>query len=399
MSQKTISSFSSPRFHEGDKTEDCSHILVSPVLKRRDRDAFLRLPFRIFNGDPAWIPPILIERKGHCSRRNPFFSHAIGESWIAWRSGVPVGRISAHIDHLYLERYGDDTGFFGMIEAVDDPAVFHALFAHAEKWLLDHGMRKVLGPFNYSINQECGLLVEGFGIPPSIMMGHCPPYYPLRVEELGYSKAKDLLAYRIQANFPAPSFLSSLQARYADRIRMRTLDNRLFFKDLQIIRDIYNDAWSGNWGFVPFTEEEFRELGSAMRFLVPPDYVRIAEVDGEPAAMMVLFPNLNEAIRDLNGRLFPLGWLKLLWRLKVCGLQSGRVPLMGVRRRFQSSMLGAALSFMMITSIQASGLKRGIKEVEMSWILEDNPGMIKIIESIGGTCYKRYRIYEKVMAN
>jgi len=312
---------------------------------------------------------------------------------------VPVGRISAHIDHLYLERYGDDTGFFGMIEAVDDPAAFRALFAQAEKWLLDRGMRKVLGPFNYSINQECGLLVEGFGIPPSIMMGHCPSYYPLRVEELGYSKAKDLLAYRIQADFPAPSFLGALQARYADRIRMRTLDKRLFFEDLQIIRDIYNDAWSGNWGFVPFTEEEFREVGSAMRFLVPPDYVRIAEVDGEPAAMMVLFPNLNEAIRDLNGRLFPLGWLKLLWRLKVCGLQSGRVPLMGVRRRFQSSMLGAALSLMMITSIQASGLKRGIREVEMSWILEDNPGMIKIIESIGGTCYKRYRIYEKAMAN
>ncbi len=312
---------------------------------------------------------------------------------------MPVGRISAHIDHLRLERYGDDTGFFGMLDAVDDPSVFRALFAHAERWLLDHGMRRVLGPFNYSINQECGLLVEGFGIPPSVMMGHCQPYYPLRVEELGYSKAKDLLAYHIQTDFPVHSALASLQARYADRIRMRTLDKRLFFKDLQIIRDIYNDAWSGNWGFVPFTEEEFREVGSAMRFLVPPDYVRIVEVDGEPAAMMVLFPNLNEAIKDLDGRLFPIGWLKLLWRLKVSGLKSGRVPLMGVRRRYQNSMLGATLSLMMITSIQSSGLARGIREVEMSWILEDNSGMIKIIESIGGTCYKRYRIYEKALGN
>jgi hypothetical protein len=171
-----------------------------------------------------------------------------------------------------------------------------------------------------------------------------------------------------------------------------------FATELALIRDIYEDAWENNWGFIPFTAAELKELGRSLRFLVPPELVRFAEVDGEPAAMMVVFPNINEAIRDLNGRLLPIGWLRLLWRLKVAGVKTIRIPLMGVRRRFQNSRLGAALALMLITSLQQEALRRGVETAEMSWILENNEGMNHINEAIGGVPYKRYRIYEKALA-
>lgn len=356
---------------------------------------FLHVPWSVYERDSAWIPPLILERREHLSPRNPYFRHARVRTWIARRAGRPVGRISAQVDRLHLARYDDATGFFGLLEAQDDPEIFRALFATAEGWLREQGMRQVRGPFNFSINEECGLLVEGFDTPPVIMMGHALPYYAKRVAEQGYDPVQDLLAYRIRTDFPAPPELERLAARVAPRVKLRPMDRRNFRADLAIIRDIFEDAWSGNWGFIPFTDEEFTALGKNLKMLVPADLVRIAEVDGEPAAMMVVFPNLNEAIRDLNGRLFPLGWLKLLWRLKVRGLKTGRVPLMGVRRRFQNSRLGAVLALMMITSLQPAVRRRGMQEAEMSWILESNKGMRSIIESLGGWPYKRYRIYEK----
>lgn len=371
---------------------------ILTVYGRRERRQFLDLPRSLYAQDSAWIAPLQFERRQHLSQRNPYFRHALFQAWIACRGGHPVGRISAQVDRLHLERYNEHAGFFGMLEAQDDPEVFQALFATAEKWLHDQGMQSVRGPFNLSINEECGLLVEGFDTPPAIMMGHARPYYPQRIEEQGYTGVQDLLAYRIQADFAAPRYLDTMVSRFGSRIRLRSLRRRNFADDLAVIKNIYEDAWSNNWGFIPFTTQEFVELGENLKRLVPLDFVRIAEVDGEPAAMMVVFPNLNEAIRDLNGRLLPLGWLKLLWRLKVTGVRTGRVPLMGVRQRFQGSRLGATLALMMITSIQSSALKRGMKEVEMSWILESNKGVRAIIEAVGGEPYKRYRIYQKNIA-
>lgn len=368
---------------------------IVPVRTEDERRGFLRLPWSLYADDPAWIPPLLLERKEHLSKHNPFFRHASFQSWIARRGSETVGRISAQVDRLHLERYDDRTGFFGLIEAQDDPALFRALFATAHTWLRQQGMRRVTGPFNLSINDECGLLVEGYDTPPMIMMGHALPYYPGRIEEQGYTGIQDLLAYRIKSDFAAPRHLDRLSSRVAQHVHLRPLRRRQFAEDLAIVKDIFEDAWSNNWGFLPFTAEEFAELGKNLKLLVPMDYVRIAEVDGEPAAMMVLFPNLNEAIRDLNGRLLPFGWLKLLWRLKVSGVKSGRVPLMGVRRRFQGGRLGATLALMMITSLQTPARKHGMEDVEMSWILETNKGVRNIIESIGGTPYKRYRIYQK----
>lgn len=373
----------------------CKDLEILPVAGGLERRQFLRLPHALYDGDPAWIPPLLLERKEHFSSRNPYFRHADAKAWLVRREGRPVGRISAQVDRLHLEHYDDGTGFFGLLEAENDPEVFRLLLETAEDWLRERGMRRVRGPFNFSINEECGLLVDGFDTPPVIMMGHAWPWYAERIEAQGYSGVQDLLAYSIHIDFPAPPGLDRLAARFASRVRLRPMSRRHFYRDLGIIKDIFEDAWSQNWGFIPFTDEEFNTLGKNLKSLVPGDFVSIAEVDGEPAGMMVVFPNINEAIRDLNGRLLPLGWLKALWRLKVRGLKSGRVPLMGVRRRFHKSRLGAVLALMMITSLRSVVRQRGMQDVEMSWILENNKGMRNIIESIGGRAYKRYRIYQK----
>ncbi len=368
---------------------------VVPVEGRRARDAFIRMPRGVYAEDPAWVPPLVLERREHLSNRNPFFKHATVRCWLAQRGARPVGRISAQIDQLHLERYQDATGFFGMLEAEDDPDVFAALFAVAEDWLRDQGMRRVRGPFSLSINDECGLLVEGFESPPQIMMGHARPYYAPRVEAQGYEGVKDLLAYIVDSDFPAPKMLSTVMTRTSGRVQVRAMRKDRFSEDLEIIRDIFADAWSENWGFVPFTPEEIHHLGKSLKLFVDLNLAQIAEVDGIPAAMAVAFPNLNEAIRDLDGRLLPLGWVKLLWRLKVRHPRSARVPLMGVRRQFHGTTIGAALALLLMDEVRRHGRPKGIREVEMSWILEENKRVRRIIEVIGGRVYKRYRIYEK----
>ena len=368
---------------------------VRPVDDRNELRRFIRLPWSIYSDDPFWVPPLLLERKEHLSPHNPYFEHARYQSWLVYRNEQPVGRISAQIDKLHIERYQDDTGFFGMIEAEDNPEIFKLLFDTAENWLRGHGMRRVLGPYNLSINQEPGLLVDGFGTPPCVMMGHALPYYGARIEENDYQKAKDLFAYTIDGDFKHTPAMQTIVKRAEKRVTIRSLQKSSFDEDLKIIEDIFNDAWSENWGFIPFTEAEFKQLGKDFKMLVDFELVKIAEVDGAPAAFLVVLPNINEAIRDLNGRLLPFGWLKLLWRLKVRFPQTARIPLMGVRKQYHDSLLGAALAFMVIQAVQAPGLKRGVKKVELSWILEDNKGMNDIIESIGGSVYKTYRIYCK----
>lgn len=356
---------------------------------------FLRLPLTLYAGDSNWIAPLQFEQKQRYSNKNPYFQHARWSAWLAYRDRRPVGRISAQIDQLHLERYGDSTGHFGSLEAENDPELFSALFEAAQDWLRSEGMRRVTGPFNLSINEECGLLVEGFDTPPCIMMGHARPYYAHQIEALDYAKARDLLAYHMAPDFEAPRVMRSLAERASARVRVRPLNRKALADELQLLRDIFNDAWSENWGFVPFTAAEFDEIGKAMTLLLDDDFVQIAEVDGEPAAMIIALPNVNEAIRDLNGRLLPFGWARLLWRLKVRYPRSGRVPLMGVRKKYQHSRLGPTLAFMVIDAARWPVARRGIREVEMSWILEDNSGMRNIIESLGGIAYKRYRLYEK----
>jgi hypothetical protein len=372
---------------------------VATVVGRRGLRQFIRLPWSIYGDDPAWIPPLLLERREHLSKRNPFFKHAKCRFWLAYRGERPVGRISAQVDQLHLQRYGDATGFFGLLEAEDDPETFQILMETAERWLNQEGLHRILGPFNLSINQECGLLVEGFDTPPMVMMGHARPYYGTRLEENGYRREKDLLAYCIDVDFELTKAMRTLIKRAATRVSIRSLRRKHFSEELEILQDIFEDAWSENWGFVPFTKAEFKHLGQNLKHLVHDEYVQIAEVDGSPDAMIIGVPNVNEVIKDLNGRLLPFGWLKLLWRLKVSRPKTARVPLMGVRKRHHNSLLGAALAVMVVERVRRLGVKYGAKKVELSWILEDNRGMRSILESMGGVVYKRYRIFAKDLVN
>ena len=376
-----------------DKTDETLKIVK--VEGRTGLNEFIRLPWSLYAEDPMWVPPLLLERRMHLSPKNPYFEHADFCSWIAYRNGKPVGRISAQIDRLHIDRYQDATGFFGMLEAEDYSLTFQSLLDTAEGWLRERKMRRICGPYNLSINQELGLLVDGFDSPPSLMMGHARPYYATRIEENGYRKEKDLLAYILNSDFKMPAAAKRIAERKKDRIHIRRLQKSNFKTELDIIRDIFNDAWSQNWHFVPFTNAEFEHMGKDLKMLAHEELVKIAEVDGKPAAFIVVLPNVNEVIRDLNGRLLPFGWLKMLWRLKVKYPKTARIPLMGVRRRYHDSLMGAALAFGVIAAVQQPGQKLGIREAELSWILEDNVRMRDILESIGGRVYKTYRIYSK----
>ena len=371
--------------------------MIAPVRTGRDLNAFIRVPAQIQAADPAWVPPLWLERRLHLSRFNPYFQHAEWQAWVARIDGRPVGRISAQIDRLHRQRHGNDSGHFGFFD-VDDPGVGRMLLAQAEGWLRERGTKRVTGPFNFSINQECGLLVEGFDTPPAIMMPHGRPEQSGLLESCGYRPARDLLAYWVKVDFDPPRAMTALLNRYGPRVTIRPLDRRRMAEEMEVLRDIFNDAWAQNWGFVPITREEFAELGRGLRLFVPDELVQIAEFEGRPVAFIVALPNINEVLREIGGRMFPAGWLRLLQRLRRREIGTGRVPLMGVRQQYQDRPVGMALAFLVIEAVRKALLARGILEVEMSWILEDNRGMRSILDSIGSRIYKRYRIYEKVLA-
>ena len=370
-------------------------IRISPVSGNRELGGFITAPGTFYRDDANWVAPLRFEQRQRLTEKNPFFEHARWQAWTARRDEQIVGRISAQVDDLYEKQHGERVGYFGMLEGIDDPDLFARLLDTAEKWVLDQGITTIRGPFNLSINEECGLLVEGFETPPSIMMGHARPWYARHVEAAGYHKGVDMLAYEVQPDFEAPRVMTRLLDRETRHVRVRNLQRKQLKQELEILRDIFNDAWQDNWGFVPFTAAEFADIGELLTLLVDDSMVQIAEINDRPVAMIVAMPNINEAIRDLDGRLLPFGWLKLLWRLKVHYPQSARVALMGVRREFQNSRLGAALAFRVIDAVRWGLVSKGIRNVEMSWILEDNAGMRNIIETISGRLTKRYRVYEK----
>jgi len=371
-----------------------SDIDIRPVAGRAELERFIRLPFALHRGDPHWIPPLLMERRDALSAaKNPYFRHAEAAFWIARRGGRDVGRVSAQVDRLAEP----GTGHFGLLAAVDDAAVVGALMDAAERWLRARGAVRVLGPFNLSINEETGLLVDGFDTPPMLMMGHDRPYLGGLLERAGYAKAKDVLAY-LSEGPELPAGVRAMVARpLPPNVRIRPLRMADYRREVGALTAIFNDAWSGNWGFVPLTADEIDHMAKQMKPLIDERLVWFAEVDGEPAAFAVCLPNLNEAIGDLDGRLLPFGWAKLLWRLKVSGVRSARVPLMGVRRKHADSLLGGLLAFLIIAAVRREAAALGLHRIEMSWILEDNVPMRRIAEAVGGRPYKTYRLYGKAL--
>lgn len=373
-------------------------LTIKPVLTAADRKEFIRVPERIYGPGDNWIKPLFMERRDHLDpAKNPYFQHAEVSLWLALKDGRPAGRISAQICRLYLARHNAQTGHFGFLDAIDDKSVFAGLMATAEGWLRHKGMTGIQGPFSFSINEEAGLLVEGFDDPPSMMMGHAKPYYAKHLEALGYSKVKDLLAYDYHTDSELPRSARAMveRARSSGEITVRPLRKNRFDEDLDAILDIFNDAWSDNWGFVPMTDQEIAHLGQNLKMLVKERFIAIAEHNNEPAAMAVTLPNINDVIQDLDGAVLPLGWVKLLWRLKFRPPRSVRLPLMGVRKAYQGTPLGAALALSVIDAVRVYHKSNGTHRGELSWILEDNTPMRRMIEMIGGKQYKTYRIYQR----
>jgi hypothetical protein len=375
-------------------------VVVEAVASAQDLKDFIQFPKRLYAKEKGYVAPLDMERAETLSKRkNPYFQHAEGDLFLARRNGEVVGRISAQLDENYEKKYRDQTGHFGWLDAANDAEVFEALTTTAERWLKARGAKRVIGPFSFSSNEECGQLIRGFNATPMLMMPFHQPHHDQRLLDCGYRKAKDLLAYTVdKASYHAVGSNRMLdKAMHDGRIRLRSIDMGNFKRDLAMLLEVFNDAWSENWGMVAFSQAEIEAAAKAMKPLVDPDLVVIAEVDGEIAGMLVCLPNLMEAISDLNGNLLPFGWAKLLWRLKRKTVKSARVPLMGIRKKHHNTLLGAVLLPLMFHKLKAPFFARGLEQVELSWILEDNLPMRRVIEGVGGKAYKTYRIYEKAL--
>ena len=372
-------------------------------MGKADTAAFVDLGYRLNAGDPHWVPPLRAEALELITPgKNPFFEHATCQLFLARRGETVVGRISAHYDHLALTQppeqgMGPGTGNWGLLEAEDED-VTRALIAKAEDWLRSQGMIRVLAPLSLSVWEEPGLLVKGHDHSPMVMMGHNSPRYQPWIEGFGYTFAKALYTYDLDARREFPPLIQRIIAsgEKNPRIVVRQVDMKRFDEDAAIILAILNDAWSDNWGFVPFTDTEIAYTARKLRPLVHPDLIRIAELDGEPVAFMMTLPDLNGPIKAIRGKLFPFGWVRLLWWLRRPYPADMRVPLMGVVKRLQSSRLASQLAFMLIEYIRRTAVsKYGTQRAEIGWVLDDNHGMNAIAEAIDGKVNRVYNIYDK----
>jgi hypothetical protein len=380
-------------------------VIVRPVEDAPDKKAFVDLAWTLNKRDPHWVPPLKTEVHGLLDPRiNPWFEHAEARLFLAFRGGEIVGRISAQVDSLVLAQPasqggGPGTGQWGMFEAADAEAGA-ALIGRAEDWLRGRRMTRALGPFSLSVWDEPGLLVKGHDHSPTVMMGHNSPAYEGWIEAAGYRPVKDLLTYELDITQVMPPIVRRIveSGERNPRIRIRKVDKSRFEEEAALLMGILNDAWSDNWGFVPLTPAEIAYAGRKLKPIVFDDLIRVAEVEGEPVAFMITLPDLNEMTRDLDGRLFPLGWAKLLWRLRNPKVRTMRVPLMGVVKRLQSTRLASQLAFMMIEYIRKDSIRRyGASRGEIGWILEDNKGMRAIAETIDSFINRIYRIYERAL--
>ena len=376
---------------------------IAPVSGKGDLDAFIEIAFELNKGDPNWVPPLRIEvRELLDPKKNPFFEHAKVQLFLARRGGEVVGRISAHYDELALAQppeqgSGPGTGNWGLMEAADE-AVMAALIARAEEWLREQGMTRVLAPMSLSVWDEPGLLTKGHDHPPMIMMGHHNAAYQGWVEAQGYETAKRLLTYdlRIEDGFPPLIDRIVASGEKSSRIHVRMVDTKNFEDDAAICMHILNSAWSTNWGYVPFTEAEKVYASNKLKPLTKQGANMIAFVDGEPAAFMLSWPDINLKLKDYGGKLFPFNWLKLLWWLRNPDSLNWRVPLMGVIPKYQNSRMASQLAFMMIEYIRRYSVGRfDAERAEVGWILEDNQGMVAIADAIGAKVNREYRLYHK----
>lgn len=363
------------------------------ALPAGDTRAFLTFPWHIYGGDPRWIPPVLFERKAFLNpRKNPFFHHAQVQLFLAKRQGKPLGRVAAVLNQAHDNYYHERAGFFGLFECVNDTEVAAALLEEAATWVRERGATFLRGPVSLSTNElDCGLLVEDFDTPPVFQSSYNPPYYASLIEACGLAKCKDLLAFMRHTEHPIPPRLAQVAERVRARgkVTVRPINMRDFRAEVLRITEIYNDAWSENWGFVPITEAEAQHMATELRLAVTPDLTLLAEFNGEPVGCFVAIPDLNPALRHLNGRLTPWGLARFFYHRRH--IDTARVAMMGVRKHYRR--LG--INVLLCVEVLQKAPQRGILHGELAWILEDNGPMLQALEEIEAYAYKRYRLYQK----
>jgi hypothetical protein len=362
----------------------------------KDLKDFIQVAFDVYADDPAWVAPLNMEIKDRLTpEKNPFFEHAEVALFTAWKDGKAVGRISAQIDHEHLRIHKDNAGFFGFFDTINDQEVASALLEAAEHWLANRGMSLMRGPFSLSINEETGLLVEGFDKPPVLMSPHHRDYQGGLAEGAGLVKAKDCYGWWYDVVAPTPRAQRAWEAIVAlPEVRFRTVDRKNLEEEVHDLLDVFNDAWQHNWGFVPATDAEAKKMAEDLALILN-DLSFFAEIDGQPVGICVCPPNLNEVIRDFDGKLSPRNVGKLVWRLKLKGPTSARLILLGIRTELRNKKRYAPLAMAIITELIRRGLRMGYEWAELGWTLEDNRLINAAIRSVGGRIYKRYRIYEK----
>jgi hypothetical protein len=356
---------------------------------------FLEIVDYIYRDDPKYVRSLDMEIKGRLSPKHPFWQHAEGVILTAYRNGFCVGRCTAQIDREHLAHHRDDVGSFGFFDTIDDPEVAKTLITEASRWLKARGMRKIRGPLTLSMNDECGCLVEGFDSPPMLMMPHHKPYQGGLIEQAGLTKLKDLYAWRyIVGDVPPRARKAYDEVLAMPEVTARPAEMKNFDPEVRTILDVFNDGWSENWGFVPYTDAELANLAKELKLIIDPRLTLIVSINGEPAAVAVAFPNLNEVIRDFGGKVGPLNLAKLLWRLKVQRTKTARLAILGIRKKYRHQKRYAGLSTFMYCYLNQCGQRCGLDWGELSWTLDDNGPVNVAIKLMGGKIYKRYRIYE-----
>jgi GNAT superfamily N-acetyltransferase len=369
---------------------------VRPVASKRDLNAFIKLPWRLYRNEPCWVPPLLLERKRFFDRsRNPFFKHGEAEYFLARREGRVVGRVSAHVDHHLNEFQHNDWGMFGFFECEDDPEAAETLLAEAELWLRDRGRDRMVGPMDFTTNDECGILVEGYDRIPTILTGWHHRYYPRLVETAGLTKAMDLYMWNLEVADRGGVHPAIWRAAEEVESKHGIVVRRMQKKDMEAeigrFLEVYNAAWERNWGFVPLTEDEVRHYAKDLKPLLDENWAFVAEKDGKPVGAALSLPDYNQVLIHLGGRLMPLGWAKALWyRRKIDRV---RVFALGVKREWQHTGVGAKLYEMHFDAAARTPQTQG----ESGWILETNRAMNRAMEAMGAKIVRTYRVYEKLL--
>ena len=368
---------------------------IRTVKSNKDLMQFIKFPWKIYKNDPAWVPPLIMDRKKLLDKKhNPFFTHAEMEMFLAFRDGELVGRIAGITNENHNKFHEDNLGFFGFYETINDKAVSDALLDRAFSWVKEKGKNGIMGPMSPSTNDEVGLLIEGFKTPPYLMMCHNPEYYLDLLEGYGLEKAKDLYAWYFDIRgkgLPDKLVRVAELAKERSGITIRNMKIKDLKSELELVLEVYNNAWSKNWGFIPMTREEILHAADDLKQIADQDYLYIAEKDGRPIAFSVALPNINEVLIKIpNGKLFPTGIFKLLTGMKK--IKNVRVIMLGVIKEYQNAGLG---SIFYLESFK-TGQRKGIDGGECSWILEDNTPMIKAMELMGAEIHKKYRVFEKL---